>query len=331
MGYESWHTTSSKLFVALAAAFALGCATPADVDLRYRPSENLLEVIAVLRQHIPDDTYRFPPARDYSERNVYRSSLLRLENIERVHSESLRAGHWDHVIAFAKGRALERLRAFDLAVQHYRRAAERESPLQEQALRSAKFCEKLEAAARLGYDAEGTHSDPAAGEATSASEDTRAHGILEASEKRASLLEALLEEVGNTHYAAIVREEIERTDLMRARYFTASRKFSSEGNLLAVSELQRVATRHRDSKHKNRHLLALADLYAELASEYVDEHPPESLLFDPATFQELVDSASRLYEAVANQDGTVEKLEAARRLEAFLAFTLRVDRDRFSP
>jgi hypothetical protein len=34
---------------------------------------------------------------------------------------------------------------------------------------------------------------------------------------------------------------------------------------------------------------------------------------------------------VTNQDGAPEKLEAARKLEAFIAFTLRVDRDRFSP
>lgn len=53
--------------------------------------------------------------------------------------------------------------------------------------------------------------------------------------------------------------------------------------------------------------------------------------FDPARFQELVDSASQLYAAVANQDGTPEKIEAARRMEAFLAFALQVDSDRFTP
>ena len=99
----------------------------------------------------------------------------------------------------------------------------------------------------------------------------------------------------------------------------------------AIAELQRVATQHRDSKNKNRHMLALADLYAAMAQEYAESRPPESLWFDPASFQEMVDSASQLYEAVANQDGTPEKLEAARRLEAFLAFTLQVDRDRFTP
>ena len=52
--------------------------------------------------------------------------------------------------------------------------------------------------------------------------------------------------------------------------------------------------------------------------------------FDPPAFEELATSATRLYQAVANQDGATERVEAARRLEAFVAFTLRVDRDRFS-
>ena len=78
------------------------------------------------------------------------------------------------------------------------------------------------------------------------------------------------------------------------------------------------------------HMLTLADLYASIAREYVEAVPPEGLLFDPPKFQELVDAASGLYRSVAAQDGTREKLEAARRLEAFLAFTLRVDRDRFA-
>jgi hypothetical protein len=34
---------------------------------------------------------------------------------------------------------------------------------------------------------------------------------------------------------------------------------------------------------------------------------------------------------VAPRDATTEKLEAQRRLEAFLAFSLSVDRDRFTP
>ena len=81
----------------------------------------------------------------------------------------------------------------------------------------------------------------------------------------------------------------------------------------------------------NAHLMRLADLYAALAHEYVDAHPPAALDFDPPHFEELVDAAARLYGSVSNQDGAPEKLEAGQKLEGFIAFTLRVDRDRFTP
>ena len=78
-------------------------------------------------------------------------------------------------------------------------------------------------------------------------------------------------------------------------------------------------------------MIALANLYVDIAEEYVDAHPPESLHFDATRFRDLTQAASQLYETVANQDGTPEKLEASRRLEAFLAFALRIDSDRFTP
>jgi len=309
------------------AALALGaCAKPPEGDPRYRPAENVLEVVAVLRRHVNDDTYRFEPARDFTGRNVYRASLLRLESLEKLDEEELRAGHLDDVIAFAKGRALERLRAFDLAAASYRKAAEREGELREEALRSASFCDSLDEAARIGFDADRAvkgEDDP--------NTPPDAAAMLSGSSRRVALLEALSTEAKDTHYEAIVREEIERADEARAQYFVASRRLTPDGDVHALSELQRLVTRHRESKNANRHVLELADLYAALAEEYTASHPPESLLFDPPTFQELVDSASRLYQNVANQDGTSERLEASRRLEAFLAFTLRVDRDRFTP
>ncbi len=295
-------------------------------DPRYQPSQSILEVVATLRRHVPDDTYRFEPASDFTGRNVYRSSLMRLENLERVHEDALRAGYMDGIIAFAKGRALERLRAYDLAATSYRYAADREPELRLQALRGAALCDALSEAADLGYAADRPLPD---GEAPIAAPIDPDVAVAEY-DQRLALLEALAVESEGTHYAAIVREEIERTDLARARYFASRRGAFPDGDVRALAELQYVVTRHRDSKNANRHLLALADLYATLAEEYVEARPPESLWFDPPTFQEYVDAASRLFEAVANQDGSPEKLEAARRLEAFLAFTLRVDRDRFS-
>jgi len=305
----------------------LGCAGAAEVNPLYAPTENVLEVVAVLRLHVPDDTYRFEPARDFTGRNVYRSSLLRLENLESRQEDALRAGHLDGVITFAKGRALERLRAFDLASEAYHIAADRDPELRAEALQSADVCDALQ---------DSSDGGPELAElATRAAAEGRLEAEIESAvgrfDDRAGALDTLAESVKETHYAFVVKEEIERTDVARADYFAALRRLIPDGDVRAAAERQRVAMRHHDSKNSSRHLLSLAELYADFAEEYVDANPPESLRFDPARFQELIDTAARVYEMVATRDGTPEKLEASRRLEAFLAFALRVDRDRFTP
>src|SRR5512134_134686 len=177
---------------ALALLLGAACAGAPPADPRYRPAESVLEVVAVLRRHVPDDTYRFEPARDFTGRNVYRASLIRLENLERAHADALRAGHFDGTIAFAKARALERLRAYDLAAQHYHEAAEREAELRPEALRAAALCEALAEAVSLGPDAEGSE----------AVEGGDAGGDPEAElDRRVALLEAMLADVGGSHYA----------------------------------------------------------------------------------------------------------------------------------
>jgi hypothetical protein len=299
-------------------------------DPRYQPTQSLLEINAVLRRHVPDDTYRFAPARDFTGRNVYRSSLLRLESIEQAHEAALRAGTWAEVLPFAKGRALERLRAYAVAAASYRRAASVHGELADEALRSAAVCDALAAATRRSAPAAATGPEEAAltpRDPLLAEREAR----LEEIGARRTQLEELLEKAEGTHYAAVVREEIERNDRERARLLVASRLLFPDGSVRALAALQRVAIEHKQSKNANAHVLELADLYATLAREYVEEAPPESPDFEPERFEELVNSAARLYETVTNQDGATEKLEAARRLEAFLAFTLKVDRDRFTP
>ena len=318
--------TDTRVVMSLLALLpVLACGKQAP-DPHYQPTESVLEVVAVLRRHIPDDTYRFPPAVDFTGRNVFRSSLVRLENLELVHRDALRAGYMDEVIAFAKGRSLERLRAFALAAEAYRTSATREGKLEMEALRSASVCDTLDESARIGFDP----TRPPQLEALDPPSPTNKEQVMEAFERRLALLEALDEDIEQTHYVYVVQEEAERADMARARWFEAVRRLSPDGNVRALADRQRLVVRHRESKNANRHMLALADLYAALAADYVEANPPEGLRFDPPTFQELVEGASRLYEAVANQDGTPEKLEAKQRLEAFLAFTLRVDRGRFT-
>jgi len=319
----------AHLRIALPLVLALlgACRSTPEVDPRYRPAENVLEVIAVLRHHVPDDTYRFPAGRDFTGRNVYRSSLLRLESIERVHADALRAGHMEGVIAFSKGRALERIGAYDLAEEEYRLAAESDPVLKVEALHSADVCAALGEAIHIGPPVDRNEGGEAAVRVSRADPEA----VLANFEERIAKLEELGETVAGTHHYYIVEEEIERADIARAQYFGGLRKVLVEGDVRAVAEFQRVVVRHADSKNLNRHLLALADLYADLAVEYADANPPAGLTFDPARFQELIDAGTRLYEMVAHQDGTPEKLEASRRLEAFLAFALAIDNDRFTP
>ena len=316
------------LHAVVATACALACASSPEIDPRYRPSASALEIIAVLERHVPDDTYRFEPARDFTDRNVYRSSLLRLENLEQLHADALRAGHLDGAIAFAKARSLERLRAYDLAADAYHIAAEREPALRAEALRSADLLDALhDALAAPSPLAPASASEERIGMLALPDADT----ALARFEESAARLEGLARSADGTHHAFVLAEEIERSDLERARYFTRLRDVIPDGDLRAASELQRVALRHGESKHAARHLLALADFYVDLSVAYVEDHPPEGLRFDPGEFRDLVDSGSRIYEMVAARDGIPEKLEAARRLEAFLAFALSVDRDRFAP
>ena len=303
-----------RLALAALLAVALGCAAE-EPDPRYRPTESVLEAVAVLHRHVADDTYRFPPAEDYTGRNVYRATLIRLENLERAYPAALANGSLDDVIAFAKGRSLERLRAYDLAATSYRRAAERPGELAAEAERSAALCTAL-------FDATQLASAPDGAELA-----TRL-AALDASRTR---LAELLDQVGTSHYRAVVREEIEYAEVARARLRVANRSLVPDGDLAALAALQQLVVDQRESKNANAHLMSLADLYAVLAHEYVDAHPPASLEFDPPQFEELVDAAARLYGSVSNQDGAPEKLEAGQKLEAFIAFTLRVDRDRFTP
>lgn len=303
-----------------------GCSTfsSKQAEARYGPSEGILEIVAVLRRHVPDDTYRFPPASDFSGRNVYRASLLRLESLERAEANAIRSGYIDDVIAFSKARALERLRAYDLAAQHYRESARLSSKLRPHALESAAICERIAQAIAIGIDL----VDPLADGGVKPLP-LDAVGVHVDLDERIAQLSSLLEEVRDTHYRWIVQEEIERADWIRAQYSVATRAVVDDGTLFALQELQRVVTRHGSSKNRLRHLLRLADFYETLSREYLDAIPPESLDFDPARFRELVDAAIQLFELVASHDGHPEKLEATRSLEAFLALTLSIDADRF--
>jgi len=269
-------------------------------------------VVAVLRLHVDDDTYRFPSARDISGRNVYRASFERLESLETAHPEKLSSGYVTDVLWFAMARALERLGEYELATLHYERVFQLGTELAEPARRGYAVCRRL---------ALSTAPDPKPVERTP-------QEVADRWTERRHELEALKSDVATEHWRYVVEEEIERGDAAESAYFAAQAAIDPRLEATALQRAQQLIEVHRESKYKNRHMLALADLYADLSRRYARRYPPTSLGFDPATFDEYAEDATKLYEVVAQQDGTVEKLEAAHKLEAYLSYTLQVHEDK---
>ncbi|MFI5314665.1 MAG: hypothetical protein ACHQ6T_03110 [Myxococcota bacterium] len=296
------------------AALALllaGCASVPRSDPSDQPTQDLLEVVAVLRLHIDDDTYRFPPARDVSGINVFRAAFERLETLETAHAEKFSAGAMTDVLVFSKARALERIHEYKLAERHYARVAQLDSVLAEPARAGRSICERLLRA---------TEEDPNAA--------LSPQQVADRWTDRRGQLEALRHDVAEQHWRFVVDEEIERGDADESAYFAAQAAIDPRLEATALQRAQQLVELHSESKNKNRHLLALADLYAELSRHYAHRYPPPSLDFDPATFDEYAHGATRIYELVSEQDGTVEKLEAAHKLEAYLSYTLQVHEDK---
>jgi len=292
------------------AALANACAST-EPPAPLAPTQDLLEVVAVVRLHVDDDTYRFPAARDYTGKNVFRVSFERLESLEIAQPEKLASGYATDVVWFTKGRALERIGEYDLAVRHYTRVTELESELAD--------------AARAGRD---VNARLLAARAQAPAPDASAEAADAAFAAQRGALETLNGEVANSHYRFVVAEEIERVDAADAANFAARAALDPRYEAAALERAQALVQAHRQSKNHNRHLLALGDLYAALSRGYAQRYPPPSLGFDPATFDEYAHGATKVYEVVAQQDGAVEKLEGQHKLEAFLGFTLQVHEER---
>jgi len=292
------------------AVLASGCAST-EPPPALSPTQDLLEIVAVVRLHVDDDTYRFPTARDFTGKNVFRVSFERLEGLETAHPEKLSSGYATDVVWFTKARALERIGEYDLAMRNYARVMELDSELAD--------------AARAGRD---VNARLASARALAPPPEAKPDEASAACVRQREALDALRVEVASTHWRFVVEEEVERVDMTEAAMLAAHAALDARYEPAALESAQAVVQRHRDSKLHNRHLLALGDLYAALAKSYTQRLPPPSLGFDPATFDEYAHGATRVYEVVAQQDGTAEKLEGAHKLEAFLGFTLQVYEER---
>ena len=296
-----------SLLVCLISGLLASCGKAPETAPRYEATEGILEVVSVLRLHIEDDTYRFPPARDFTGKNVYRASLNRLESLEEAYAQKLASGYLLDVVLFAKGRALERIREYHLAARHYQRVSVMESALVGPASIGDEICSRLLAASTLAPGAEST-----------------AEEALRVFDERRAALEGLLAEVAETHYVFVVMEELERADAARASDFAVRARANPLLDQLALDQFRALVAKPSEQPQslppstRSRGLLR-----GPLASIRSRGHAGISAVRS-RDLRRVRLQHTRLYETVSQQDGAVEKVEATRKLEAFLAFQLQV-------
>jgi hypothetical protein len=286
-----------KLALGMAAILLAARAAPAgDATGGFAPYEDVLEVLADLTWHLRDDTYRFPPPKDPTGHDLYRLSLIRLQNWEKRYPGRLR-----DVTTFGRAESLERLREYAPAAELYQQVAGSPSPLADRARGGAER-------ARSFADAAGLPEDGGDLEATLAALKTK----LDAWAK-------LVAQHAGTPFEAIARVEEERVERAAALVVVEHRRVLEDGNGAAERSLRFLIEKHADSKNLPDHIVRLADLYADVTRDYVREHE-RPLAFDEDEFVKRADRALETYRKVATWDGVREKPEAQARFAAFDAY-----------
>jgi len=267
-----------------------------DATGAFAPYEDVLEVVAELTWHLRDDIYRFPRPKDPTGHDVYRLSLHRLENWDKRFPGRL-PGRLRDVTSFARAESLERLGARDL----YAKVAAMPSPLAAKAAEGEKRAGAFADAAALpenGPDLDAT---------------------LTSLRAKLNAWAALRTRWAGTTFEPIVLVEEERLERRTARLVVEHRQLLDNGTATAERALRFMIEKHSDSKLLPDHILRLADLYADVTRDYVEEQE-RPLTFEESEFVRRADLALDTYRKVAMWDGAPEKPEAQARFTAFDAY-----------
>jgi len=263
------------------------------VDLQYLAS--------ALQRAAGRDTYRFPAPHDETGMNLYKATLLRLQGYETAHPQS------DPVLlAFLRGQAYERLHEYDQAIVQYRIVQQSQNGLSPQAATALEALERFQAIKQAPI----TAVTPVA--------------YLQALDQQIAAWQELQHQYAGTPYEILAREEEERVDYAKVAFLELNRHRIADGNESVVLAYSQLITKHKESKNLPRYHIKWGDFYFTLAQEYVAQHDPQRLQFDPLTFAELGRAALRLYTQVTREEGRLEKQEAQGKLEALQAYMARI-------
>lgn len=270
---------------------------------RQETAVDLQHLAAAFRRAASRDTYRFPAPHDETGMNLYKATLLRLQGYETAHPQSDPA-----LLAFLRGQAYERLHDYDKAIAHYRIAQQSQNGLSPQATTAVEALGRFQAIKQVPI----TATTPVA--------------YLQALDQQIAAWQELQRQYAGTPYETLAREEEERVDRAKVAFLELNRHRIEDGNESVILAYNQLITKHKESKNRPRYQIKLGDFYFTLAQEYVAQHDPQSLQFDPLTFEELGRAALRLYAQVAQEEGRMEKQEAQGKLEALQAYMARIGR-----
>jgi tetratricopeptide (TPR) repeat protein len=267
------------------------------------PAAGLLEVVKDFQRLSRDDLYRFPIPKDVTGMNIMKATLLRLEDYEKKYPD-----RFSDIIDFTKAMAYERLRDYERAVSYYRQAAALNGDLGRQAKKNLKALEAFQAVLQMPLPARD------------------AFEYMKALDEKVADWNELAQKHPGTAYEYLARVEEEKIDRAKVAFVEINRHRLKDGNQMVILGYSQLVTKHRQSKNLYRYTLDFGDYYLKLAKEYVAQVDPEGLSFDLDTFDRLAKSALGLYTEVAQQDGTLEKIEAQGKIRSLQGLMQRIKR-----
>ncbi|HKC50263.1 MAG TPA: hypothetical protein VKF60_05670 [Myxococcota bacterium] len=261
--------------------------------------DSLTRVVAELKLHLRDDTYRYDRATTNDGRNVYAVALWKLDRLAGLRARPQES--WensDYVIEFARGKALERLRRYTEAVAAYQRVASSGSLLGDAA---AERQHVIDTFARASSRPAGPFASP---------EEERLF-----IEGRIELWRQLAGEVHGTPYESLALEETEAWQVMRVDWLARGDRLGD-----AISACESLLEANRESKLFGKHLLRLGDLYSDSARRVELQAHANLANLDPSSYEALVDQAFSAYELAAEDRRPALRREARNRIEGLLAY-----------
>jgi polyhydroxyalkanoate synthesis regulator phasin len=287
------------LWLAILGAACRSASGPAPDPRDVGDGETLTRVVAELRMHLRDDTYRQPRPLTGDGRDLFEAILWKLDRLQR--ERGLEPEGWqnvDYVIELARARVLEKMRRYAEAQAAYARVAERSSALQQAATEGRDGIARLAAIAAAS-------SEPTTDE-------------LAWLEERVRLWTELAWELRATRWESLAREEAEAGEMLRVE------RLATAGQLdAAIEAARRLAEHHRHSKLYARHLIALGDLNADAARALEVAKLARSAKGEvEARRDALLEHAFSAYELASEARSADDRLAALARIEA-----LRADRE----